>query len=161
MLEFKNGEGDVLPPFRSSREFPISPSSEKLPDLYSECRHALVMANEARRILRSRMNCKRDIILQIRKEIECLEADLALEASTRMQLHAFNEKLVDGLREIQDTSDEFTRIISESQHLPRNGLGSIVDKLKDIVRRWRAFKTRQREAMANERALRQHRGSDG
>jgi len=140
--------GGPLPPFRSSREFPISPKSDKVPALYTECFHALGEANEARRILKMRMDRKRDMIAEIRNEIERLELDLALEADTRIQLHAMNEKLVDALREIQLTSDEFTRIVDEAQRVPRTGLRALVEKLKALVRRWRVFKSRQRGTMA-------------
>jgi hypothetical protein len=88
------------------------------------------------------------MIAEIRNEIERLELDLALEADTRIQLHAMNEKLVDALREIQLTSDEFTRIVDEAQRVPRTGLRALVEKLKALVRRWRVFKSRQRGTMA-------------
>lgn len=138
-----------LPPFRSSRDFPISPKAENVQALYKECFQALGEANKARQILKIRMEEKRDMIISIRNEIERMECDLALEADTRIQLHALNEKLVDALREIQLTSDDFVQIVDHAQQSPRNGLRGLVEKLKAFARHWRAFKSRQRSTMSN------------
>ena len=101
------------------------------------------------------------MIAAIRIEIEHLELDLALEADTRIQLHAMNEKLVDALREIQLTSDEFTRVVDEAQRVPRTGLVALVEKLKALVRQWRLFKSRQAGTIATGGTFGNDRHSDG
>lgn len=154
-------EGEALPPFRSSKEFPISPKPDRVPALYPECFQALIEANNARRILRVRMDKKREMIAEIRQEVERLELDLALEADTRMRLHAMNEMLVDALREIQQTTDEFSQIVDEAQSVSRTGMGSLIAKLKLLVRRWRDSKVRQQRTMAPAGTLGHDGGSDG
>jgi hypothetical protein len=150
-----------VPPFRSSKEFPISPKSDKVQALYTECFHALGEANEARRILRKRMDSKRDMISDIRTEIERLELDLSIEADTRIQLHAMNEKLIDAMKEIQNTSEDFTRIVDEAQRVQRTGIGTMVEQLKGLVRRWRAFQFHQRETLAPGVEIGHDKESDG
>jgi hypothetical protein len=154
-------EGEPLPPFRSSKEFPISPKLNKVVALYPECFQALTEANNARRILRVRMDKKREMIVEIRKEIERLELDLALEADTRMRLHSMNEMLVDALREIQETTDEFSKIVDEAQGVSRTGMGSLIEKLKSLVRHWRDLKVRQQRTMAPAGTLGHDGASDG
>lgn len=154
-------QGEVLPPFRSSKEFPISPKPDRVQVLYSECFQALSEANEARRILRVRMDKKRDMIAEIRQEIERLELDLALEADTRMRLHAMNVMLVDALQEFQQTTDEFSQIVDEAQSISRTGMGSLIVKLKLLVRRWRDSKVRQQRTMAPAGTFGHDGGSDG
>lgn len=154
-------EGGDLPRFRSSKEFPISPKPDRVPALYYECFKALSEANDARRILRVRMDKKREVIAEIRQEVERLEHDLALEADTRMRLHAMNEMLVDALREIQQTTDEFSQIVDEAQSVSRTGMGSLIAKLKLVVRRWRDSKVRQQRTMAPSGTLGHNGGSDG
>jgi hypothetical protein len=154
-------ESEALPPFRSSKEFPISPKLDRVPALYPECFQALIEANDARRILRVRMDKKREMIAEIRQEVERLELDLSLEADTRMRLHSMNEMLVDALREIQQTTDEFSQIVDEAQSVSRTGMGSLIAKLKLLVRRWRDSKVRQQRTMAPAGTLGHDGGSDG
>jgi len=154
-------EGGALPPLRSSKEFPISPKLDRVPALYPECFQALMEANDARRILRVRMDKKRKMIAEIRQEVERLELDLALEADTRMRLHSMNEMLVDALREIQQTTDEFSQIVDEAKSVSRTGMGSLIAKLKLLVRRWRDSKVRQQRTMVTAGTLGHDGGSDG
>jgi hypothetical protein len=154
-------EGEALPPLRSSKEFPISPKLDRVPALYPECFQALMEANDARRILRVRMDKKREMIAEIRQEVERLELDLALEADTRMRLHSMNEMLVDALREIQQTTDEFSQIVDEAKSISRTGMGSLIAKLKLLVRRWRDSKVRQQRTMVTAGTLGHDGGSDG
>jgi hypothetical protein len=146
-------ESEALPPFRSSKEFPISPKLDRVPALYPECFQALIEANDARRILRVRMDKKREMIAEIRQEVERLELDLSLEAATRMRLHSMNE--------IQQTTDEFSQIVDEAQSVSRTGMGSLIAKLKLLVRRWRDSKVRQQRTMAPAGTLGHDGGSDG
>lgn len=138
-----------LPPFRSAREFPVSPRPEKLPELYVECRKALVDANTARTLLRERMAKKKEVINSIRAEIDRLEMDLAIEASTRLKLHAMNEQLVGALREMEKIAEEVSSTISAAHGGKRTGLKGLIDQLKALVRSWRSFKASQRLSIAN------------
>ena len=138
----------VLPPFRSAKEFPISPKPDKLSILYQTCRQALVDANSARSLLRQRMSKKKDVIGIIRGEIEKLEQDLALEANTRLQLHAMNEQLLGALREMEQMAEDVSTTITEAHGGRRTGLKTLVEKLNALVRNWRLFKQNQRAAIA-------------
>jgi hypothetical protein len=150
-LALSIGDADAsLPPFRSAKDFPIAPRDEKLPDLYSACRQSLSDANEARSILRQRMAKKKEAISAIRAEIERLEQDLALEANTRLQLHAMNEKLLDALREMEKMADDVSATVMAAHGGRRTGLKEQVDRLKLLIRNWRAFKLNQRTSIAKE-----------
>lgn len=138
----------LLPAFRSAKDFPISPKVEKLPELYPACRQALVDANAARSILRQRMAKKKDLIGVIRAEIEKLEQDLALEAGTRMKLHAMNEQLLGALAEMERIADDVSTTITSAHGGRRTGLKALVDRLKLLVQSWRALKRNQRAAIA-------------
>ena len=137
-----------LPPFRSAKEFPISPKDEKLVELYQECRQALVDANAARAILRERMAKKKELVGAIRAEIERLEQDLALEANTRLQLHGMNEQLLGALREMEKMADDVSATVTAAHVGRRTGLKDLVDRLKLLVRKWRSFKLNQRASIA-------------
>lgn len=137
-----------LPPFRSAKEFPIAPKDEKLVELYQECRQALVDANAARSILRQRMAKKKQAIGAIRAEIERLEQDLALEANIRLQLHGMNEQLLGALREMEQMADDISATVTAAHGGRRNALRDLVDRLKILVRKWRAFKPNQRASIA-------------
>ena len=134
----------LLPTFRSAKDFPIHPKIEKLPELYPACRQALVDANAARSLLRQRMAKKKDVINMIRTEIERLEEDLALEANTRLQLHAMNEQLLCALREMEKMADDVSTTIATAHGGRRTGLKALIDQLKLLVKNWRAFKLNQR-----------------
>jgi predicted nucleic acid-binding Zn-ribbon protein len=146
-LALGNAEA-LLPPFRSAKEFPVSPKAERLSELYPACRQALVDANAARGLLKQRMAQKKDVITEIRAEIERLEQDLALEASTRLQLHAVNEQLVAALGEMEKMADEVTNTITAAHEGKRTGLKALVDRLKLLVQSWKAFKLNQRAVIA-------------
>jgi predicted nucleic acid-binding Zn-ribbon protein len=139
-----------LPAFRSSKDFPIAPKVEKAQALYPECLQALLDANEARSMIRARMAKKKDVIAEIRLEIERLEQDLALEASTRARLHAINEDLITTLREMEMLADTLTETVEEAHRVQRTGLGRLIDRLKQLVGHWRRFKARQLERLASE-----------
>lgn len=139
---------DSLPPFRSSTEFPVRPRAEQLQALYPDCLQALRESNEARGILRKRMNARKEIIAQMRLEIERVERDFALEASTRMRLHSMNEKLLKALKEMDGIVDESTRIAYEGQRTARTGLRHFIEQLKNLVRRWRAFKLQLQQELS-------------
>ena len=138
----------LLPPFRSAKDFPIAPKAEKLPDLYLACRQALVDANAARSILRQRMAKKKEVIGAIRAEIERLEQDLALEANTRLQLHGMNEQLLGVLREMEKMANDVSATVTAAHGGRRTGLKDLVDRLKLLLRSWRAFKLNQRASIA-------------
>jgi hypothetical protein len=138
----------VLPPFRSAKDFPIAPKREKLSIFYQTCRQALVEANSARSLLKQRMSKKKDVIAIIRGEIEKLEQDLALEANTRLQLHAMNEQLLGALREMELMAEDVSTTIAEAHGGRRTGLKALVEKLKALVRNWRLFKQNKRAAIA-------------
>ena len=91
---------------------------------------------------------KKDVITEIRAEIERLEQDLALEASTRLQLHAVNEQLVAALGEMEKMADEVTNTITAAHEGKRTGLKALVDRLKLLVQSWKAFKLNQRAVIA-------------
>jgi predicted nucleic acid-binding Zn-ribbon protein len=139
---------DLMPPFRSARDFPIAPKEEKLGKLYKDCREALIDANTARSFLRQRMTRKKEAISAIRAEIESLEKDLAIEAATRMKLHAMNEQLVEALHEMEQIAEDVSTTIAEAHGGRRTALKALVDKLKLLVRNWRGFKSSQRAKVA-------------
>lgn len=138
----------LLPPFRSAKEFPTSPKAEKLPELYQACRQALVDSNAARSLLKQRMAKKKEVINVIRMEIERLEQDLALEANTRLQLHAMNEQLLCALREMERMAEDMSTTISAAHVGRRTGLKALIDQLKLLAKSWRAFKLNQRAEIA-------------
>jgi hypothetical protein len=148
-LSFVSGEAVALPPFRSAKYFPASPKPEKARALYPECLQALRDSNEARRILRASMDSKKMMMDEIRKEIAKLEQDLTLEAGTRMRLHAMNEALINALVDIDAFAEEVTHVVAESHRTSRTGLGGMIDKLKALPRRWKAFKAVQRQTIAS------------
>jgi hypothetical protein len=137
-----------LPPFQSTTQFPRNPKAEQLASLYTNCFQALQQANVARAVLRSRMDGKKRVIAAIRLEIDQLEQDLALEAGTRASLHSLNLRLMDALRDMEGFVGELDEVVSEAHGVPRTGLGRLIEKLKALVRRWRAFKRNERQAMA-------------
>jgi hypothetical protein len=142
---------DALPPFRSSRDFPLRPKADQLQGLYPDCYQALMDANEARRILRKRMSEKKAFIAKIRIEIERLEQTLAPEAISRIRLHMMNERLLDALKKMEDFADDATRVAYEGNRAPRTSLRHFIDQLKAFARRWRAFKLQlQQELLEGE-----------
>lgn len=131
---------DALPPFRSSRDFPLRPKADQLYRLYADCYKSLMDANMARHILRKRMSNKKAFVAEIRLEIERLESNLSPEGTTHARLHAMNVKLLDALKKMEEFADDITRAAYEGNRAPRTGLRHIIEQLKDFARRWRAFK---------------------
>ncbi|MFO7628388.1 MAG: hypothetical protein R6W06_02505 [Prochlorococcaceae cyanobacterium] len=152
LVPFAGDADALLPPFRSAKEFPVSPKEEKLSSFYQACRQALVSANIARSLLRQRMVKKKEVISVIRDEIERLEQDLALEAKTRLQLHSMNEQLLGALREMEKMADDVSATITAAHGGRRTGLKALIDRLKHLARNWRAFKLNQRASIAKARS---------
>jgi len=142
------GDPDPLPPFQSAKTFPLSPKPKRLPALYPECLQALKDANTARRQLKLRMAKKKQAITEIRIEIERLQQDFALEAEAKTRLHSMNEYLIGALRDMEEIVDDMTTTTEEATSAPRTGLNRYIDKLKSLVRSWRAFKARQSNTLA-------------
>lgn len=140
----------LLPPFQSAKDFPILPKPDKLLTFYQTCRQALVDANTARSLLRQRMSKKKDVIGIIRFEIEKLEQDLALEANTRLRLHAMNEQLLGALQEMELMAEDVSTTITEAHGGRRTGLKTLVERLKVLVRNWRLFKQKQRGSISKD-----------
>jgi hypothetical protein len=139
-LAIPDEDRDALPPFRSSKDFPLRPKADQLQGLYQDCHQALMDANEARRILRKRMSEKKAFIAKIRLEIERLENTLAPEGNSRIRLHMMNVKLLDALKEMEEIADGITRVAYEGNRAPRTSLRHFIEQLKAFARRWRAFK---------------------
>lgn len=139
----------VLPAFRSTRTFPISPKPEQLPVLYADCLRALDEANTARRIHKRRMEARKQVITAVRLEIARLEQDLALEASTRARLHALNLRLVSALQEMDVLVGDLDTLVLEAHQVPRSRLGRLVESLKALIQQWRSLKRHQRQEMAD------------
>ncbi|WP_186545321.1 hypothetical protein [Synechococcus sp. ROS8604] len=133
----------LMPAFRSAKEFPRAPKAEALETLYPALLQALNETNTARGLWRSSMDDKKRIILEVRAEIERLENDLVIEAQTRMQLHAMNEKLLAVLKEVDGFTEEISNSVESAHKTPRTGLSTWIERLKSIKKRWRAFKQRQ------------------
>jgi hypothetical protein len=148
-LSSKTSERLGLPPFRSAKEFPASPRIEKAEALYPELLQAVRDSNQARAVLRNELDAKRVIMDEIRKEVNRYQQDLALEASARMRLHKMNEVLVKTLAEIDEFTNELSGVVVEAHRSKRNGLGGLIDKLKALPDRWKAFKAAQRQAIAS------------
>ena len=92
---------------------------------------------------------KRLVIDAIRAEIDRLEQDLALEAGTRLKLHAMNEHLVGVLRDMEQMAEEVSSTIAAAHNGRRTGLKLLIDRLKLLIRNWRSFKIAQRVSTAN------------
>ena len=101
------------------------------------------------------MSKKKDVIGIIRSEIEKLEQDLALEANTRLRLHAMNEQLLGALQEMERMAEDVSTTITEAHGGRRTGLKSLVDRLKALMRNWRLLKQKQRASIVKD-ALDRH-----
>lgn len=145
-----------LPPFCSAKEFPVAPKDDRLKELYVSCRKALVDSNSARSLLRKRMDRKKEVIAAIRAEIERVEKDLAIEASTRIQLHAMNKQLIGALRDMEEIADDIAITVTKAHAGRRAGLNTLIEKIKNIIRAWREFKRRQRSGIAKVTLGRHH-----
>ncbi|MCP9895428.1 hypothetical protein KBZ20_16825 [Vulcanococcus limneticus Candia 3F8] len=108
--------------------------------LYPELLQTLKSANVARHVLRAQLEEKKRMIIEVRAEMEKLESDLALEAETRIQLHAMNDQLLSALQEIEGIADDATDVVTMAHQIPRTRLGVLIERLKSLVKRWRAFK---------------------
>lgn len=139
----------LLPAFRSTQEFPRRPNADRLPALYSDCMQALLEANNARSILKGRMEGKKRAISAIRLEIDRLEQDLALEAGARARLHAMNLRLVKALYEMDGLVGDLDQVVLEAHRVPRSRLGRLIDRLKALAHQWQAFKRRQQQELAS------------
>lgn len=135
-------DGGEIPAFRSATDFPVRPKDERLVELYPDLLQALKSANVARQILRRDLDRKKQMIVEMRTEIERLESDLALEAETRLRLHAMNEQLIAALQEIEGLADDASAVVTAAHQTPRTGLEVLIEKLKSLVKRWRALKLR-------------------
>ena len=85
----------------------------------------------------------------MRTAIKQFEDDIALESKTRIQLHSINKQLFHALQEMEDIANDMTQVVDEAHRIKRTGLRRLIEKLKEIVRHWRAFKQRQTAALAN------------
>jgi hypothetical protein len=148
-LSLLSNQPASLPPFRSAKDFPVSPKPEKARALYPECLQALVDSNEARRLLRESMDAKKTMMERIRNEIAKLENDLALEPDARIRLHEMSEALVNALAEIDGFTGEVISVVTEAHRTPRTQLGGIIEKLRALPRRWQAFRAAHRQTIAN------------
>lgn len=95
------------------------------------------------------MEAKKRVIAAIRTEIDRLEQDLALEATTRASLHAMNCKLIRALQEMENMAGEFDHLVDKAHRTPRTSLGRLIDSLKALISQWRSFKRRQLQEMAS------------
>ena len=138
-----NPLASLFPAFRSAREFPRSPKQETIKELYPAILQALNETNAARGLWRSSMDEKKRIILEVRAEIERLENDIVIEAQTRLQLHAMNEKLLSVLKEVDGFTEEMSNSVESAHRTSRAGLNSWIERLKSLKKRWQAFKQRQ------------------
>jgi hypothetical protein len=148
-LTSKTSDSLELPPFRSAKEFPASPRIEKAQALYPELLQAVRDSNQARAALRIALDSKKVMMDQIQKEINTYEQDLLIEASARIRLHKMNEVLVKTLAEIDGFTNELSGVVVEAHRTERNGLGGLIEKLKALPERWKAFKAAQRQAIAS------------
>lgn len=137
-----------LPPFRSVTQFPRAPKPDHLASLYPECLQALNDANQARRILRARMEAKKHLIAAMRREIERFALELSPQAPSRANLHIMNRRLYEALQEMEAIANEFDQVVHEAHHVPRTQLGRLIEKLKTLVRRWRAFRLALQQKLA-------------
>jgi hypothetical protein len=138
---------ESLPAFRSARDFPISPKPEKLPNLYSECLSALQQANQARALLRERMEAKKTAVSQIQAAMENLEKNLAMEAEARVRLHVMNEQLLKALQDMEFLVEGVEEVVKIGHRTRRTGLGVLIEKLKQFVRAWRQLKQGRRDSL--------------
>jgi hypothetical protein len=138
---------EFLPEFRSARDFPISPKPEKLSSLYSECLSALQQANQARALLRERMNIKKTAVLQIQAAMENLEKNLAVEAEARVRLHVINEQLVRALQDMETLVEGVEKVVMTGHQTQRTRLGGLIEKLKQFVHAWRQLKQGRRASL--------------
>lgn len=139
--------GTEIPPFRSATDFPIKPKPEHLADLYPEIITELKNSNIARGILREDLNKKKQMIADMRAEIARLESNLAIEAKTRIQLHRMNEQLFAALQEIEGVAEDASAVVINAHQTPRTGLGALIEKLKILVKKWRALKLQYRSGL--------------
>jgi signal transduction histidine kinase len=152
-----NNEVDVLPPFRSAKDFPLKPRPERLAGLYRECRLALLDTIKARQMLRESMARKKDFIVEISQEFDRFENNLSIEAEARLELHSMNQQLLMVLAEMEIMTDGIaTTVTDANKPKMRIGLMAMVEKLKALVQRWRMFKSSQLAGIA-EQADRGHR----
>ena len=140
---------DSIPPFQSATNFPVNPKQERLAQLYPNALQALKNANVARRALRSSLEKKKQMIIEIRTEIDRIESDLALEAETRFQLHTMNKQLIKALQEIEGVADEISNVVLNAHQTPRTRLGVLIERLKNLVKHWRALKLRFRQDLSS------------
>lgn len=139
---------EPLPPFLSVTQFPRNPKPEQLQLLYPECLQALKDANQTRRILRVRMEAKKQLIASLHREIERAELELSPQAPSRVSLHQMTMRLYTALQEMETIGSELDQVVHEAHRVPRTQLGRLIEKLKALVHRWRAFRLSQRQKLA-------------
>lgn len=139
--------GVAIPPFRSATDFPMKPKQERLPQLYPEILQELQNANVARSILRASLEMKKQMIVEVSAEIDRIENDLALEAETRLRLHAMNEQFVKALQEIEGVADGVSDVVVNAHQTTRTSLRALVQSLKDLVKSWRSLKLQFRSGL--------------
>jgi hypothetical protein len=138
-----------LPAFRSVQDFPRKPKPDQLPALYVDCLHALQQANNARLILKGRMQGKKQMIAAIRREIDQLEQDVSLEAGTRASLHAMNLRLLKALELMDGVAGDLDQVVQEAHRVPRSRLSRLIGSLQALIQHWRAFKSSQQHALVS------------
>lgn len=139
---------DLLPRFRSAKDFPVKPKQADLPLLYADCLQALKQANQARELLRNRMAMRKESIMQIQNLLGRLENDIALAAKAKVRVHALNELLVGELAKYEQVADDFVSVSSEAQLAPRTGLKFWIEKLKSLSKRWHSIRLEKRDSIA-------------
>ena len=139
---------DLLPGFRSAKDFPVKPKQADLPLLYADCLQALKQANQARALLRNRMAMRKESIVQIRSLLDRLESDVTLAAKAKVRVHALNELLVGEIAKYEQVADDFVSVASEAQLAPRTGLKYWIEKLQSLSKRWRAIRLEKRASIA-------------
>lgn len=139
---------DLLPGFRSARDFPVKPNQADLPLLYADCLQALKQANQARSLLRNRLAMRKESIVQIHSLLGRLESDVTLAAKHKVRVHKLNELLVGELAKYEQVADDFESAAREAQLAPRTGLKYWIEKLQRLSQRWRAIRAEKRASIA-------------
>lgn len=127
---------------RSASEFPSRPSAEALPVTYAECRSALISANRSRGALKTIADQRGLVILELRRELLEVQADLSDERLTKERLHAINSRLGGVLRDMEDTGDAMVDLIERSEQESGFWLVRMFQELVALARHWRQAKDR-------------------
>ena len=149
----------AIPSFCSATKFPKSPKPDQLLRYYKECMQALNDANKARYILKARMEAKKNIISEIRLEIQRIEHEFSPQGPARVSLHAMQRKLYEDLREMEHLTNELDELVFTALRVGPRRVGQLIGKLKALVRRWRAFQFQRQQGLANN-AMPEHDGGN-